>query len=505
MKNNIDRTKYLMGYDVKKTLLENFDVLMPKDNTYVFDFVVTEDAKYMIFADNLISKQHGYIGSIWENTWVINEIIKENYNFNKGLIQESVVDSINWTKELVVEIMSNQPLNEYSWRDVKRGWNNAVDSVVDTVSDAGEWVADKTSDAVDYVGDKLSDAGEWIADKASDAWEWGKEQLIKVAGLVFNGFLDMLRWVRRNAYTTIGIVIDVITALIPYTTLGNKIAWALIVLLDIYEIVTGEQDPKDYDRNKNPYMYLFFDIIALVLTSAAASTAKVAVKSFLGSGKLLSGVVKGTIETVAKALPGLVKTLQSVGKTIIKHIPGSKYIVDLAVNGFSKLLGGLDTFISQLLSKKGVVAVASGAAVGYAVAPDVWSIGDKNAVFKEYKKYFQMDPELGDSGHNIINPNCLVDTKSIDNTDVYDQATSNATKIFARCINSMPNAGKKLRTDGKIDGDILMAAGVEPPEGAISKHTPEFIKKGLAKGVGKGSEFLQNTLSPIAAKGTTNV
>jgi len=323
--------------------------------------------------------------------------------------------------------------------------------------------------------------------------------------MIFGGFLDMLRWVRRNAYTTIGIVIDVITAIIPYTTLINKIVWALIVILDVYEIITGTNDPEDYERNKEPYMYLFFDIIALVLTSAAASTAKVGVKSFLKSSTPISGVIKGTLESVAKALPGVASTLKSLGATITKYIPGSKAIVDFVVKGFSKVLGGLDTFVSQLISKKGLVAVGSGAAIGYAVAPDVWSIGDRNPVFKEYKKYFQADPSLGDSGHNIINPQCFVDTKSIDNTDVYDQSTSNATKIFARCINSMPNAGKKLRTDGKIDADILMAAGVTPPEGAISKYTPERIKKGLAKAVTGGKDILQKGLSPFAAKATTNV
>ena len=88
--NETNRIKLLMGYDVKKTLTENQISLPMIEEGYVFDFVITEDEKYLIWADNLISKELGFIGNIWENTWVINEIIKENYKNSANIIEESV-------------------------------------------------------------------------------------------------------------------------------------------------------------------------------------------------------------------------------------------------------------------------------------------------------------------------------------------------------------------------------------------------------------------------------
>ena len=36
--------------------------------------------------------------------------------------------------------------------------------------------------------------------------------------------------------TSIGIVVDVVTAMIPVTTGANKLVWAMIVILDMWEI-----------------------------------------------------------------------------------------------------------------------------------------------------------------------------------------------------------------------------------------------------------------------------
>jgi len=103
MNTELERSKFLMSFDNNKTLNENYDLLTNSNDDVIFDFVVTENQKYVIFADNLISKELGYIGNIWENTWVINEIINENINKGVDVIEESVVNSIVWTKELFLE------------------------------------------------------------------------------------------------------------------------------------------------------------------------------------------------------------------------------------------------------------------------------------------------------------------------------------------------------------------------------------------------------------------
>ena len=66
----------------------------------------------MIFADNLVSTELGYIGNIWENTWVFNELIEENLKNFGDLLEEQTAKSIIWTKELfaIIALCNNDRL-----------------------------------------------------------------------------------------------------------------------------------------------------------------------------------------------------------------------------------------------------------------------------------------------------------------------------------------------------------------------------------------------------------
>jgi hypothetical protein len=46
---------------------------------FVFDLVVSENEKYVIIMDQVFTKQSKgvSIGSIWENTYIFNELVKE--------------------------------------------------------------------------------------------------------------------------------------------------------------------------------------------------------------------------------------------------------------------------------------------------------------------------------------------------------------------------------------------------------------------------------------------
>ena len=52
----LNRSLLMMNYDNRKTLTENQQSLPMIEEGYVFDFVITENEKYLIWADNLISK-----------------------------------------------------------------------------------------------------------------------------------------------------------------------------------------------------------------------------------------------------------------------------------------------------------------------------------------------------------------------------------------------------------------------------------------------------------------
>ena len=459
----LNRSLLMMNYDNRKTLTENQQSLPMIEEGYVFDFVITENEKYLIWADNLISKELGFIGNIWENTWVINEIIKENYKNSANIIEESVLDSIKWTKDLFLESFSLINDDELI--------NEQLDWLKKTAKSA--WEGTKK------VGSAI----------ASGAAELAKKALM-------NGFLPALRWIRKNIYTAAGTVIDIVTAMIPYTTAANKVVWAMIVILDVYEIISGDFDSSDPEREQDPYSGLLIDLISFAFAAAAGLTAKTAVRA-VKAGKPMTGFLKNALTKITKIFPRISSALSSFGNLIIKHIPGAKTIVTKVLSGFSSILKGLDTFISQLFSKQGATAVVTGVGIGLLTRPIILGIGDTGNDVSNVNKYFK---EI----HNVIFPACKVDTTKIPNGNAFTKETEAGVKKFATCFNSDPETGEyeKLRTDGKLDNGGLMAMGLTMDERGVSKFIPPKAKETMGKMAKQGSDFLKKGLTKVAKKPT---
>jgi magnesium transporter len=68
-----------------------------KSKDFVFDFVLTENEKYVIIMDNVFvaGGDGNTIGSIWEHTYIFNELIKESLNKLGDTITESVRSEVN--------------------------------------------------------------------------------------------------------------------------------------------------------------------------------------------------------------------------------------------------------------------------------------------------------------------------------------------------------------------------------------------------------------------------
>jgi len=200
-----------------------------KSKDFVFDFVLTENEKYVIIMDNVFvaGGDGNTIGSIWEHTYIFNELINESISKMETLNEEvkvninNIVESIVWKKDLVSEWIADKGvISEGLWDSIKAGVKN--------------------------IGSTLSSAA------------------IETAKTVFNqGVLPALRWVRRGLYTGVGIVIDVIVSILAAKT--NAIVWFVVVLLDIYEIGSGDYDPQDPGRMQMPFFFLIADLIGCVL------------------------------------------------------------------------------------------------------------------------------------------------------------------------------------------------------------------------------------------------
>ncbi len=315
----------------EKNRIKSLYGVLPKEKDFVFDMVLTENNKYLIIMDQVFvaGGDGNSIGSIWENTHIFNEIIKESI----GTINESVnelIDSIEWKKELVSEWLKDKTvINEGLWDSIKSGVSN--------------------------VAGKIGNAA------------------IEAAKTVFNkGVLPALRWVRRGLYTGIGIVIDVMVSILAAKT--NAIVWFVVVLLDIYEIVTGDFDPQDPDRMQLPFFFLFADLLGCIFTGATALAARKVAPAIAKNGlaKAAPQLVK-PMETLAQKIPTLQGQLASVATNLGNKLgPSSVGIISRIKNGISRVLQQFMEFIQKTFTVQNAKAVikskpAAAAATGVAV------------------------------------------------------------------------------------------------------------------------------------------
>jgi hypothetical protein len=301
----------------EKNRIKSLYGLNSKDD-FVFDFVLTENNKYVILMDNVFVKGGNgeSIGSIWKNTNIFNELILDFLSKNNQItesIQEdikSIIKDFGWTKDIV------------------REWLNTKETITEGVLD-------------------------WIKDKSNMA----KDAVTKLAKWAFNGVVDMLRWIRRNAMTNIGMVIDIVVSILSVKT--NAVVWILIVLLDIYEIGTGDFDPKDPDRKNSPYIGLISDSISALFTSAIGFAFKKASGVILKKGIQQTPNMAKWLRVLSNKIPSLKSNLIKTARLLESKVK-SGGIVAKMIGLIDKVLGGMVKFINDLFSKKGVKAVQTG-------------------------------------------------------------------------------------------------------------------------------------------------
>lgn len=302
---------------------------LPTNKDYVFDFVLTENKKYLIIMDQLfVDGGNGKsIGSIWENTNIFNEILLESLS-KQNILTESnksdIINSINnisWSKDIIKECLINKNIiTENWWDDVKSG-----------VSDLGKKI--------------------------------GKTALNTVSAVWNQGILPFLRWIRRGLYTGVGIVIDVVVSILAAKS--NMVVWGIIVLLDIYEIASNNYDPQDPDRKQMPFLLLIADLMGVVFSGAVATLFKKSSQTIAKQGiKNASPTIVKYLKILSKKIPSLSGGLKSTANLLSKKM-GSKStgFVSFVLKELDNILTKLVEFINKLLSKKGVKATSIGGIV----------------------------------------------------------------------------------------------------------------------------------------------
>ena len=238
------------------------------------------------------------------------------------------------------------------------------------------------SQAANATTKSLAAAGNFAADIGSQALSLGKKY---ASQLMMGAFIPALRWIRRNAMTSVGIVVDVVTAMIPITSGANKLVWAMIVILDLWEIKGKDYDPEEPDRAASPYMYLVTDLISLAFTAAAGATTKVGLKQ--GIKKAPSATVN-MLKAILEKMPWIKSTIKSFGDLIIKYIPKAKSVINAVFGFIDNILINVEKFISQLFSKRGATAAVAGVATAWMVNQRELSLGSSGQDVAVLNKFF---------------------------------------------------------------------------------------------------------------------
>jgi hypothetical protein len=481
---SMDRIKFMMNYDTSYTMTENvsLDIDTRKHEGVLFDFVICESAGFVIYMDHVFSKKHGFIGDLWENTWVFNEIIKENINKYSSVIIENVkkdfdtlLYSIQWTKEFVSECMLDNTIQEGFILD-----EQFFDKLKSGISSATSAISKGVKGAVNYVGD------------------FGKK-------LLTGPILGSLRWIRRNIYTNAGMIIDIVTSMLPATTGINKIVWVMIVILDIWEIATKNFDPKDTDRLQNPYMFLITDLIGATFTVFAGNTAKQSLKAAAKGGKKLPSQVAKFLDGILKQAPKLKSTLTSTGRWLSKNMPTIKKIVDVVLGFVDRVLQGVVDFIKQLLSRQGATAVATASAITWFLTPRLLKLGDSGndiGVVNDYisNYYNVMFPDIF-----AKSPDCELNQEIINKVknsgNKFTKDTEDAVKKIEFCV-SKHLGYDFVKVDGKISDKELIIYGVEETDDrGVKKFVPHTVRQGYNDVVGRimsgANQFLEDKFGSI--------
>lgn len=297
--------------------------------------------------------------------------------------------------------------------------------------------------------------------------------------IIQKGIIPFIRWIRRNLQNYYGIIIEVVASFFP-TVVVVKAVYILIVILDCYEILTGNFDPLQPERQQMPFVFLIMDVIALLFTGLAAKSMgpilKTGAKSptttnFLKSLIKKLPLLKSFFESV-KA--GLKKVFGETGFKVISFVFDSvDSIITKIINWIKKTFGvGMVVssvkMTSQQLGKKwGIPKLVGSVFLGVGLAEffksNTIKKGDKGPNVKIIQEFLNYARESNPQGYNY---------QTLQTNSTYDDATINAVKIFQK-VNKLPETGY-------LTPDLLALMGVNLGDDNITWVVKKIVgEKGL--------------------------
>lgn len=218
------------------------------------------------------------------------------------------------------------------------------------------------------MGEKVSGAVQGVKDFAKTSYEGAKKLIgnisqgewTKVLDLVKKGALYVFRSLRSAMYNPVGLVLD---AVLVATGIGKTvqwIPWAMIVALDVWEIMTGNYE----NPNENPYMRILFycfDVLGLITTGVVAAAARRAAKMAVAGAKTSQEItaaisknsyLKGVFETILKGLPKVESLLKQAVTFLKTRFPAGAKFIEGIISGLKKFTQSISNMFSKQVTKQ---------------------------------------------------------------------------------------------------------------------------------------------------------
>jgi hypothetical protein len=350
---------------------------------------LSPDEKYVIFLDELYDiKNKKKLGNIWENFENFKFFLRYSFNVSNldNTLKEEINNEIN--NLLLIENISNinlikedikALLNEGLWSSFKNWVKETGKSTWEGFKEFGKKVYKGAGDLIDKIS-----KGEWK----------------QVFSLIGKGVLYLARKLRSAMYHPVGLILD---AILVATGIGKAvqwIPWAIIVALDVYEMVSG-----NYEEQLPMWQRLLFlgvDILGLVFAGVAAKGAKVAVKgavSGLRTAEEVAVVVgknstfKSILTRIGEALSKVPGKLSEAASYLSSKFPAGANFIKGIIGKIGKFIKSISEFISKALNTviPGSSKLAKGTRTGIATTALVGGIG----TYHNYKQEKEMEKISG--------------------------------------------------------------------------------------------------------------
>lgn len=333
--------KFLIKESEKQNILSLYKTQMI-DESVVFTDWLSPDEKYVIFFDELYEiETKTKLGNIWENfdnfklflkhSFDVSDLpkqIKEDFynSYNSSLITESVVNGLE-LKNTIKILMTEGLWDSFKTWVVKTG-KSSVDGFKE------------------FVG-KMKNLPQNLKDLANKISKSDWLEAIKIIG---RGARYIARKIRSAMYHPIGLILDAIFVATEIGKLVQWIPWAIIVALDIYELISG-----DYEEEMSMLHRLLFlgvDILGLVFAGVTAKSAKTAIRATLGAGKTAAEIAPNVAKSpmIKGLLTKMVSGASKVGPLLEQAVTILSTKFPPAANFIKSILGGLGNIIKKLVS-----------------------------------------------------------------------------------------------------------------------------------------------------------